>query len=307
MFGARAAPYLAGAALFFAATSGFAMTIGFSPASLEGDWQAALANDMRQEASEEGVDLKFADAAGNQDEQLKAVRAFIAQRVDAIVVQPVAVTGWAPALLAARQANVPVFVVGRDVDADKTLTVTRFAADFNLEGRLAGAWLAQASNGDCNIIELQGVAGAPRAVERKRGFEALVADFSEMKVVRTASGDFTSEGGKAAMAAFIKSTGNLKNICAVFAHNDDMQLGAIEAMKEAGLKPGKDVLMVSIDCAPAMRQALAAGQANACVERKSALGKYIYPIIAAYLKDKKEPPKWVKIPSALHVAAAPAR
>ena len=108
------------------------------------------------------------------------------------------------------------------------------------------------------------------------------------------------------MEAFIKSTDNLKGICASFAHNDNMQLGAIQAMKEAGLKPGKDVLMVSVDYVPAMKEALAAGDANASVELRSAIGKYIYPVVLQYLKDKKELPKWVVIPSDLHTAAVPA-
>ena len=106
------------------------------------------------------------------------------------------------------------------------------------------------------------------------------------------------------MEAFIKSTDNLKGVCAVFAHNDNMQLGAIQAMKEAGLKPGKDFLMVSVDYVPAMKEALAAGDANASVELRSAIGKYIYPVVTQYLKDKKAPDKWVKIPSELHTATS---
>ena len=117
-----------------------------------------------------------------------------------------------------------------------------------------------------------------------------------MKIVKTQSGDFTTDGGKKVMEAFIKSTDNLKGICGVFAHNDNMQLGAIQAMKEAGLKPGKDFLMVSVDYVPAMKEALAAGDANASVELRSAIGKYIYPVVTDYLKDKKELPKWVVDP-----------
>ena len=100
-----------------------------------------------------------------------------------------------------------------------------------------------------------------------------------MKIVKSQSGDFTTDGGKKVMEAFIKSTDNLKGVCGVFAHNDNMQLGAIQAMKEAGLKPGKDFLMVSVDYVPAMKEALAAGDANASVELRSAIGKYIYPVV----------------------------
>ena len=206
----------------------------------------------------------------------------------------------------AKAAGIPVFTADRDVDVkDKSLFVTRISADFNLEGRLAGAWLAQASKGNCNIVELQGTTGAAPAIERKKGFEAIISNFPGMKIVKTQSGDFTTEGGKKVMEAFIKSTDNLKDICGVFAHNDNMQFGAIQAMKEAGLKPGVDFKMVSVDYVPAMKTALAAGDANASVELRSAIGKYIYPVVLQYLKDKKELPKWIVIPGDLHTAATP--
>jgi len=298
---------LMGASLLMAGTSAFAVTIGFSQVGDEGDWRPAWSRDMQEEAKKEGIDLKYADAQGKEEEQLKAVRSFIAQKVDAIIIAPVVVTGWDQVLEEAKKAGIPVFLADRDVDTkDKSLYVTRISADFNLEGKLAGAWLAQASKGQCNIIEEQGTVGAAPAIERKKGFEAVISLFPNMKIVKTQSGDFTTEGGKKVVEAFIKATDNLKGICASFAHNDNMQLGAIQAMKEAGLKPGKDVLMVSVDYVPAMKDALAAGEANASVELRSAIGKYIYPVITQYLKDKKELPKWIVVPSDLHTAAVPA-
>jgi galactofuranose transport system substrate-binding protein len=294
-----------GAALLLAgSTSAMAVTIGFSQVGDEGDWRPAWTKDMQDEAKKEGIDLKFADAQGKEEEQLKAIRAFIAQKVDAIILAPVVVTGWDKVLEEAKAAGIPVFTADRDVDVkDKSLFVTRISADFNLEGKLAGAWLAQASKGTCNIVELQGTTGAAPAIERKKGFEAVISQFPAMKIVKTQSGDFTTEGGKKVMEAFIKSTDNLKDICGVFAHNDNMQLGAIQAMKEAGLKPGVDFKMVSVDYVPAMKDELAKGEANASVELRSAIGKYIYPVVLQYLKDKKELPKWVVIPSDLHTAA----
>jgi simple sugar transport system substrate-binding protein len=297
---------IAGLSMLFAASSAFAVTIGFSQVGDEGDWRPAFSKDMQDEAKKEGIDLKFADAQGKEEEQLKAVRAFIAQKVDAIIIAPVVVTGWNQVLKEAKAAGIPVFLADRDVDvSDKSLYVTRISADFNLEGRLAGAWLAQASKGNCNVVELQGTTGSAPAIERKKGFEAVISNFPNIKIIKTQSGDFTTEGGKKVMEAFIKATDNLKNVCASFAHNDNMQLGAIQAMKEAGLKPGKDVLMVSVDYVPAMKDALAAGEANASVELRSAIGKYIYPVVLQYLKDQKELPKWVVIPSDLHTAATP--
>lgn len=297
-----------GVGMLFASASAYAVTIGFSQVGDEGDWRPAFSKDMQEEAKKEGFDLKFADAQGKEEEQLKAVRAFIAQKVDAIIIAPVVVTGWDQVLKEAKDAGIPVFLADRDVDVkDKNLFVTRISADFNLEGKLAGAWLAQASKGNCNIVELQGTTGAAPAIERKKGFEAVISNFPGMKIVKTQSGDFTTDGGKKVMEAFIKSTDNLKDICGVFAHNDNMQLGAIQAMKEAGLKPGVDFKMVSVDYVPAMKDELANGEANASVELRSAIGKYIYPVVLQYLKDKKDPgTKWVVIPSDLHTAATPA-
>lgn len=297
---------LAGAAVAMAtllAGTVHAQTIGFSQVGSEGDWRPAFSANMQESAKEYGVDLKFANAQGKQEEQLRAVRAFIAQGVDAIIIAPVVVTGWDQVLKEAKEAKIPVFLVDRDVEVtDKSLYVTRISADFNLEGKLAGAWLAAASKGSCKIVELQGTTGSAPAIERKKGFEAVIGQFPSMQIVATQSGEFTTEGGKKVMEAFIKSTDNLKGICASFAHNDNMQLGAIQAMKEAGLKPGKDVLMVSVDYVPAIKEALAKGEANASVELRSAVGKFIYPVVLDYLKNPKDLDKWIVIPSDLHAA-----
>src|SRR5215469_319293 len=167
-----------GLGLMVAGLPAFAVTIGFSQVGDEGDWRPAFSADMKEEAKKQGIDLKVADAQGKQEEQLKAVRAFIAQKVDAIIIAPVVVTGWDAVLKEAKAAGIPVFLADRDVDvADKSLFVTRISADFNLEGKLAGAWLAQASKGNCQIVELQGTVGSAPAIERKKGFEAVIALF----------------------------------------------------------------------------------------------------------------------------------
>lgn len=280
-----------------------AQTIGFSQVGSEGDWRPAFSANMQETAKDYGIDLKFANAQGKQEEQLRAVRAFIAQGVDAIIIAPVVVTGWDQVLREAKDAEIPVFLVDRDVEVeDKSLYVTRISADFNLEGKLAGAWLAAESKGTCKVVELQGTTGSAPAIERKKGFEAVIGQFPAMEIVATQSGDFTTEGGKKVMEAFIKSTNNLDGICASFAHNDNMQLGAIQAMKEAGLKPGTDVLMVSVDYVPAIKDALASGEANASVELRSAVGSFIYPVVLDYIKNPTELDKWIVIPSDLHTA-----
>jgi simple sugar transport system substrate-binding protein len=281
--------------------SASAQTIGFSQVGHESDWRTAFSKSMQDEAKKEGIDLKFSDANQKEEDQLKAVRSFISQKVDAIIIAPVVVTGWDQVLKEAKAANVPVFLVDRDVEtADKSLYVTRVAADFNLEGRLAGAWLAQALKGRGDIVELQGTVGSAPAIERKRGFDAVEALFPLIKIVKSQSGDFTTQGGKEVMESFIKATDGLKGIKAVWAHNDNMMLGAIQAMKEAGLKPGTDILTVSVDGVPDIFKAMIAGDANASVELRSDIGPDIYAVVKAYLASKKDWPKWVVIPSDLH-------
>ncbi|MBL4807367.1 MAG: ABC transporter substrate-binding protein [Rhodobacteraceae bacterium] len=287
--------------LFAASVS--AQTIGFSQVGSEGDWRPAFSADMQSTAEEMGIELKFANAQGRQEDQLRAVRAFIAQQVDAIIIAPVVVTGWDQVLQEAKDAGIPVFLADRDVEVDDpSLFVTRISADFNLEGRLAAAWLAAESRGGCNIVELQGTVGSAPAIERNSGFMAVIDQFPAMEIVATQSGEFTTEGGKRVMEAFIKSTDNLDGICAVFAHNDNMQLGAIQAMKEAGLNPGQDVLMISVDYVPAIITAIEAGEANASVELRSAIGQFIYPVVLEYLANPTELEKWIVIPSDLHTA-----
>ncbi|MBL4813406.1 MAG: ABC transporter substrate-binding protein [Rhodobacteraceae bacterium] len=292
---------LTGTMLFAGAVS--AQTIGFSQVGSEGDWRPAFSANMQETAADYGVELKFANAQGRQEEQLRAVRAFIAQDVDAIIIAPVVVTGWEDVLEEAQEAEIPVFLVDRDVDVeDPSLYVTRISADFNLEGRLAGAWLAAESLGDCNIVEMQGTTGSAPAIERNGGFAAIIDQFPAMEIVLSQSGEFTTDGGKRVMEAFIKSTNNLEGICAAFAHNDNMQLGAIQAMQEAGLVPGEDLLMISVDYVPAIIEAMEAGTANASVELRSAVGAFIYPVILDYLENGTELEKWIVIPSDLHTA-----
>ena len=289
-----------GLALLTVVATASGETIGFSQVGTESDWRIAFSADMQAEAKRRGIDLLFDDAQGSVDRQFAAVRRFVAARVDAIVVAPVVVTGWTPVLQEARAENVPVFIVDRAVDADPSLFVARVAADFNLEGRLAGSWLAQASRGRCRIVELQGTAGSAPAIERKKGFAAVIALFPGMRIVFSDRGDFTEDGGELVMKTAIHATDGLKDVCAVWSHNDNMLLGAIKAMKSAGLNPGKDVLTISVDGVPDIFRAMLAGNANASVELKSDIGKYIFDVVQGYLHGKRDYPKWVLIPSDLH-------
>ena len=168
----------------------------------------------------------------------------------------------------AKEAKIPVVLLDRDIDpSGKDLYLTAVTSDSVHEGEVAGDWLAKTVGAKaCNIVELQGTVGASVAANRKKGFDTAIAKHANLKVVRSQTGDFTRAKGKEVMESFIKAEGGGKTICAVYAHNDDMMVGAIQAMKEAGLKPGKDILTVSIDAVPDIFKAMIAGEANATVE-----------------------------------------
>ena len=219
------------------------MTVGFSQIGSESGWRAAETSVAKTEAEKRGITLKIADAQQKQENQIKAIRSFIAQGVDAIFIAPVVQTGWEPVLQEAKEADIPVFLLDRNITVkDDSLFMTGVAADSVHEGAVAADWLVRQLDGKaCNVVELQGTVGASVALDRKKGFLDTVAKVPTIKIIRTQSGDFTRSKGKEVMESFIKAENNGKNICAVYAHNDDMAIGAIQAIKEAGLKPGKDL------------------------------------------------------------------
>ncbi len=282
-----------------AASSAQAVTIGFAQVGSESNWRVAFSESMKREASKRGIDLVFADANNVPESQLAAVRTFVDKHVDAIIIAPVVITGWDDVLRAAKAARIPVFIADRAVDSDPSLYVTRIAANFNLEGKIAGAWLAQASRGQCHIVELQGTPGSAAALERKRGFASVISQFAGMKIVSSHNGNFRKDQGRAILEQVIASANGLAGVCGIFAHNDDMMLGAIEAMKAKGLKPGKDILTISVDAQMEALAAVRAGDLDATVELKSDIGGNIFDVVLGYLGGRTDYPKWVVIPSDL--------
>ena len=299
-----AATALAGSAFAFSAQAA-QLTVGFSQIGSESGWRAAETSVSKSEAKKRDVNLKIADAQQKQENQIKAIRSFIAQNVDAIFLAPVVSTGWDAVLKEAKEAKIPVVLLDRDIDpSGKDLYLTAVTSDSVHEGEVAGEWLAK-TVGDkaCNVVELQGRVGASVATNRKKGFDAAIAQHANIKVLRSQTGDFTRAKGKEVMESFIKAEGGGKNLCAVYAHNDDMMVGAIQAMKEAGLKPGKDILTVSIDAVPDIFKAIAAGEANATVELTPDMAGPAFDAIIAYKEKGTEPPKWIQTESKLYTAA----
>ncbi len=281
------------------------VTVGFAQIGSESGWRAAETSVTKSEAQKRGVTLKIADAQQKQENQIKAIRSFVAQGVDAIFLAPVVATGWDAVLKEAREAKIPVVLLDRDIDSSaKDLYLTAVTSDSVHEGKVAGEWLAKTVGAKpCNVVELQGTVGASVATNRKKGFEQGIASAPTIKVVRSQTGDFTRSKGKEVMESFIKAEGGGRSICAVYAHNDDMMVGAIQAMKEAGLKPGKDILTVSIDGVPDIFKAMLAGEANASVELTPNMAGPALDAVLAYKAKGTVPPKWIQTESKLFTAA----
>ncbi len=242
------------------------LTIGFSQIGSESGWRAAETTVTKQQAEDRGITLKFADAQQKQENQISALRSFIAQGVDAILIAPVVATGWDGVLEEAKDADIPVILLDRTVDASDDLYLTAVTSDLVHEGEVAGQWLVDETAGaQCRIVELQGTTGSSPAIDRKTGFGNAIAGHDNLEIVRSQTGDFTRSQGKVVMESFLKAEGG-ENICALYAHNDDMAVGAIQAIKEAGLKPGEDIKIVAIDAVPDAHLAIAAGEMNATIE-----------------------------------------
>ena len=259
------------------------IVLGFSQIGAESEWRTANTTSIRSAATQAGIRLKFSDAQQKQENQIKALRSFIAQRVDVIAFSPVVETGWETVLREAKAARIPVVVTDRAVDVtDDSLYLTLIGSDFVEEGRKAGRWLLENTKdrkGDINIVELQGTVGSAPANDRKRGFQEIIASDPRYKIIRSQTGDFTRARGKEVMEAFLKAERQRINV--LFAHNDDMAIGAIQAIEEAGLKPGADILIVSIDGVKGAFEAMMAGKLNVTVECNPLLG----PQLIAAVKD----------------------
>ncbi|XXU65441.1 ABC transporter substrate-binding protein [Sorangium sp. So ce1097] len=271
------------------------ISLGFSQIGAESEWRTANTKSIEEAAKAAGIDLKFSDAQQKQENQIKAIRSFIAQKVDVIAFSPVVETGWEPVLREAKAAKIPVILTDRAVDTkDDSLWVTFIGSDFVEEGRRAAKWLVDKMKdhqGTVNIVELQGTVGSAPAIDRKKGFEEIIKDKPNFKIIRSQTGDFTRAKGKEVMEAFLKAEG--KNINVLYAHNDDMAIGAIQAIEEAGMQPGKDILIISIDAVKGAFEAMMAGKLNVTVECSPLLGPQLMSAVNDVVAGKAVPKRIV--------------
>jgi len=275
------------------------MVMGYSQIGAESEWRNANTLSILSAATDFNVDLRFSDAQQKQENQLQAIRTFIRQKVDIIAFTPVVSSGWEAVLQEAKAAKIPVICVDRTIDQgmESDLFTAFIGSDFELEGRRSADWLVEYMNkigrgnkNPINIVELQGTVGSAPATDRQTGFMEIIAKYPNYRILRTQTGNFTRAEGKQVMEAFLKSDGNIIDV--LFAHNDDMAIGAIQAIEEFGRKPGTDIIIVSIDAVKGAFEAMMAGTLNASIECNPVLGPQIMDTAVRILNGESVP-KWV--------------
>ena len=285
-----------------------ALVVGFSQCGSESAWRAAETKSVQDEADKIKVVLKFSDAQGHQEQQVAAIKNFIRQKVDVIILAPIVETGWDGVLQDAKDAGIPVVLVDRGVSVkDDSLYATLICSDFVEEGRIAAGKLmaevekiAPKTSGRVRVVyELQGTTGAAPAIDRAKGFHEVIDKDPSFKVV-SQNGDFKRSKGKEVMEAMLKT--GIPD--AVYAHNDDMAIGAIQAIQEAGKKPGKDIAIVSIDGIHDALQALIDGKTNAVIECNPLLGPAAFDAVQKIVSGGKLEKKTVVQDSVFDAARA---
>jgi simple sugar transport system substrate-binding protein len=291
------------------------IVLGFAQVGKESDWRLANTESIKTAAREAGIELLFRDGEQKQENQIKAIREFIAREVDVIAFSANVESGWGEVLREAKAAGIPVFIIDRPVDEkDESLWVSLMGSDFVEEGRRAARWLIGYLNTGkpVNIVELQGTVGSAPAIDRKIGFEEVLSQYPNYRIIVSQSGDFFRSVGREVMRQILRDlAASNQRMDVLFAHNDDMAIGAIAAMEATGLKPGKDVVIVSVDGIRDAFKAMIAGKLNCSVECSPLLGPQLMKAVKDFMSGKDLPVRIVTsevvFPAQVARAALPSR
>jgi len=267
-----------------------AFVVGFSQMEHNNPWRLAQTASIKAEASKRQYDLVVTDAQSQTSKQVSDVEDLVARGVGLILLAPREYDGLAPALEAAQAASIPVILVDREAEGTPGEDyVTFLGSNFIEQGVRAGEWLAGQTGGQARIVELTGTPGASVAVDRAKGFRQALARYPRMQIIASQTGDFSRAAGQKAMLNIVQAKG--REITAVYAHNDEMALGAIEALKAAGMKPGIDVTIISIDGERAALESITRGELGATVESNPRFGPLAFDVIEKVRRGEKVPPK----------------
>lgn len=268
--------------------------VGFAQTESNNPWRIAQTESMKAKAAELGYQLVYTDAAGSAAKQVADVNSMIAQGVDLIFLAPREEKPLIPAVMAAKKAGIPVILLDRSVDPSLAKPgedyVTFIGSDFVEEGRRVAEWLVKNANGKTKIIELEGTVGSSPANDRKKGFDDAIKAAGGFEIVASQSGDFARDKGRQVAEALLQAHPDAN---VIYAHNDEMAMGAIAALEAAGKVPGKDVLVLSIDGGKEAVQAVVDGKIAAVVECNPRFGPKAFETLARYANGEKIE-AWVK-------------
>jgi ribose transport system substrate-binding protein len=268
--------------------------VGFAQTESNNPWRIAQTKSMQDEAKKLGYQLVYTDAAGSAAKQVADVDSMIAQRVDAIFLAPREEKPLAAAVKKARAAGIPVILLDRNVDQKLAKAgndyVTFIGSDFIEEGRRVGNWLAKNMKGEARVIQLLGTTGSSPANDRRKGFEDAIKGKANMKILASQTGDFARDKGRQVMQTLLQAH---PNVNVVYAHNDEMAIGAIAALEAAGKKPGKDVMVLSIDGGREIVQLIIDGKVNYVVECNPKFGPKAFETLRKYAAGEKIPAKLI--------------
>ena len=239
--------------------------VGFSQVGSESDWRNANTVSMLEAFSvENGYRLIFDDAQQKQEKQITAIRNFINQAVDYIVLAPITMEGWDTVLTEAKASGIPVIIVDRMVDTDDPDLFTCWVgSDTRREGDIAVKWMEENLNGPLRIVHLQGNIGSSAQAGRTEGLDAGLAANPDWELVFRAPGDFVQAKGQELMEEVL-AEGIDFNV--IYAENDNMAYGVIDALKAHDIVPGKDVTIISFDAAHDALELVLSGELNLDVE-----------------------------------------
>jgi ABC-type sugar transport system substrate-binding protein len=270
------------------------LTVGFSQMENNGPWRIAETNSMKDEAARRSsrFTLVATDAQGQTSKQVSDVEDLIARRVSAVFLAPREFEGLAPALQAAKQAKIPVFLIDREAAGKAGEDYVAFiGSDFVQQGRRAGEWLVKQTNGKASIVELTGTSGSSVARDRSQGFREAIQGHPGMSIIASQTGDFARATAQKVMENIVQSKG--REITAVYAHSDEMALGGIQALKAAGRRPGQDVTVVSVDGQKSALEAILRGELGATVESNPRFGPKAFDALERYLKGERVPARMI--------------
>lgn len=261
--------------------------VGFAQTESNNPWRIAQTNSMKAEAEKLGYQLVYTDAAGSAAKQVADVNSMIAQGVDIIFLAPREEKPLIPAVMAAKKAGIPVILLDRSVDPSLAKAgedyLTFIGSNFIEEGKRVAEWLAKNANGKSKIIELEGTTGSSPANDRKKGFDEAIQAAGGFEIVASQTGDFARDKGRQVAEALLQAHPDADII---YAHNDEMAMGAIAALEAAGKVPGKDVLVLSIDGGKEAVQAVVDGKIAAVVECNPRFGPKAFETMQRYAKGE---------------------